>query len=208
MDLKRLTRGEKFLLIKNLNVTLHRLRDEVIEMIMDDYSMMLNGVDTDSESKIKPEYYQYRFADRLEEFEYITETEKGLRFTTPDHTDIDLSDLEVLELIFEGISGKYVTVTEKQFKAAGLKVGSLKPVDSHTRRQDWIYLVRFNSAARRRIEKVLKKGKHLPVYAFSNASSVDIFETADRFVKDNMDKLVKKSIKTSLDQFKNKVRGI
>ena len=179
MELNRLSKGLELLMRDNLISYFSKLRVEVIEIIMDDYNLMLNGVDIDRESKIKPEYYQDEFFDRLEFFDYIIEEDNKVSFRVPDSTTINLTDLDVLGLIFEGVSGKYVTVTEKQFLIASLKIGSMHPVDSNARKQDWVYLVRFNSSTRVKLERFLSAGKRLPLYAFSNSPPIDVFDDAE-----------------------------
>jgi len=164
----------------------------VNEFIMRDYDLMLNGVDTNRDSKVKPEYYEDDFRKLLndlpEDF-YIknTDTVGYVVFMVPDVTSLDLSSLPLLQLIFEGLPGRYVTASRKQFKDAGEKVGSRRPLNPEARRDDMVYLIRYTQSLRKRMEFTLNLGRGLPPYAFSNMKGIDIFETADTYIVENAD---------------------
>lgn len=164
----------------------------VNEIIMRDYDLMLNGVDTNRDSKAKPEYYEDDFRRLLGDLDddvYVKTTDSvGLiTFVVPDETNLDLSSLPLLLIIFEGLPGRYVTATGKQFKDAKEKIGSRKPLNPESRRDDMVYLIRYTQALRKRIEAALALRRGLPPYAFSNMKGIDIFESADNYIDDNMD---------------------
>lgn len=161
------------------------------DLIMTDYNLMLNGVDTNRDSKAKPEYYEDDFRELLNDLDddfYIktTGTVGYIVFVVPDETNLDLNDLPLLQLIFEGLPGKYVTATGKQFKNAAEKIGYRKPFNPKARKDDMAYLISYSSALRKRMESILNLRRGLPPYIFSNVRGIDIFETADDYVDKNI----------------------
>ncbi len=173
----------------------------VTNMIMDSYDMNLNGVDTDKNSKAKPEYFQDAFKNVLNEYGFFIETLDGLTFRTPDVTTLDLSGLEVLQAILEGISGTYVVATGDQITKVTKKTTIHKdPVDSSVPPKERVYLIRFADPLRRKMELQLKM--KLPLYAFSNTPPIDIFSDADQYVEDNIKKWIDESISDAITEFK------
>ena len=151
------------LIEKHLITILDKERQVIIDIIMDDYDLMLNGVDTNLNSQSKPEFYEEKFRDLLEDLDddfWIDISKEGkteIYFRIPTVTNLDLKELPVLKLIFEGIAGKYVTATAGQFKLAKVKIGSRVPLDEKVRSSDRVYLIRAADPIRRRLESTLNK---------------------------------------------------
>jgi len=211
MDTVKISIKLENLIQKHLVESLEKKILEIIEIIMVDYNLLLNGVDINRNSKARPELYEDEFRSLLEDLDkdfWINTSERGagyVSFTMPSIDTLDLSNLKILELIFEGLPGKYVTVTEEQFKNANIKIGNKQLLDSNARKSDRVYLVRFNDSLRIELENILNLRKGLPVYAFSNMPGINIFETANVYFDDNIDKWIDKAIDKATNELKQQI---
>lgn len=209
MNINKLPEALKPIAMKSIKRVFEDLRLISIEFIMSDYNLMLNGVDTNRDSKAKPEYYQDKFLDRLESFKFIGGNGvDNISFTLPDVSTVDLTGLQLLKFILEGVPGKYVTATGKQISDAGLKLAIVQTLDPDMRPQDQVYLLEAGSFERKRVESKLPRGKKLPPYAFSNSPPIDIFETADKYVTENIERLIDTALSDSINHFNNSLRGV
>jgi len=199
MNTKKVAAKLRPLVEKHLVLILEGEKSAIIDIIMMDYDLMLNGVDTNRDSQSRPEFYEDKFRDLLEGLtddfwiNIIEGSATQIEFKVPSITNLDFKELPVLKLIFEGVAGRYVTATAKQFKQAGLKIGSRIPLDEKVRRDDRVYLIKFTDPLKRRMESELNLKKGLPIYAFSNTNGIDIFESADMYYEDNIDKWIEEA---------------
>lgn len=206
MDTKKVAKKLRPLIEKYLVVILEEEKPVIIDIIMKDYDLMLNGVDTNRDSQSRPEFYEDKFRDLLENLtedfwiNIIEGSDTQIEFKVPSTTNLDLKELPVLKLIFEGVVGKYVTATSKQFKQAGLKIGSRIPLDEKVRRDDRVYLIRFTDPMKRRMESSLNLKRGLPLYVFSNTPGIDIFENADMYYEENIDKWIEEATDMATDE--------
>jgi hypothetical protein len=153
MNINKLPDVLKPIAMKSIRRVFEDLRLISIEFIMSDYNLMLNGVDTNRDSKAKPEYYQEKFLGRLESFKFINGNGlDNISFTLPEASTMDLSGLQLLKFIFEGVPGKYVTATGKQISDAGLKLTIIQTLDPDMRSQEQVYLLDAGSFERKKVE--------------------------------------------------------
>lgn len=195
MDTKKVAVKLRPLIAKNMINILEEKKQTIIDIIMKDYDLMLNGVDTNRDSQSKPEFYEDKFRDLLENLDddfWINVSDNSgsteIKFKIPSVISLDLSELPILLFIFEGLSGMYVTATGRQFKEAKMKIGSRVPLDENVRKDDMVYLIRFTHPLRKKMEIALNLKKGLPLYAFSNSPGIDIFENAKIYFSDNLKK--------------------
>ena len=171
----------------------------VKEAIISSYEGNLNGVVTYRLSQARPENYQSKFVERLDDFEYIKEYEDGDTFVTPDMSNFDFSgELEILNMILEGLVGKYYEVTAKDIMKANnnkLPAGRIV-IDATKAPKNRNYLLRSNDPIAKKVEATIGN-KNLILYPFSNTPSIDIFEAAETYVNDNMEKWIDDTIRLS-----------
>lgn len=182
---KKITRWQNTVDKKLVEILEVEAIPKVIELVMEDYRANLFGI-AKSKSLLAPEKFEDEFRRRLEGFDFI---DKG----TPDMVSFDFSgELESIQTILEGISGKYVEVERKDYTKATKK---------QTYRGEYknVYLMRYTVEVRK-WEKILDK--KFDVYPFSNISSIDIFGRAEKFVTDNFDNWIDEAIEKSEKGFK------
>ena len=161
-------------------------------MIIEDYDFNLNDI-ANPKSKLAPENFESEFIRRLEDFNFIEETEKGIRVVCPNIDNFDFrGELRTIENILEGIAGVYVEVEREDYVKATKK-------QTYQGRSDEVFLVRYTGEVRK-WEKILDK--KFERYPFSNTPPVDIFNRADRYIDDNLDGLINDAINKSKRGFK------
>jgi hypothetical protein len=161
------------------------------DIIMEDYDFNLNDI-ANPKSKLAPDNYAGEFLKRLDDFDYIDLTAKGVRLTTPDMENFDFRDgLEPVETILEGMIGRYVEVEHDDYqRVTGRSTYRGKRMD--------VYLIKYTNEVRDWEKDLDKKFEE---YAFSNSPPIDIFERAEIFVNENMEKWIDDAIKKSQKEF-------
>lgn len=162
---------------------------KIVDIIMEDYNLNLNGV-ANPKSKLAPEYLMDEFQNRLLDFSFVVVRVEKVKFVLPDIENFPFhGKLRPIQNILEGMTGRYVEVAGKDYRAAtGKQTYKGKYI-----RKDVVYL--FKQREARSWEKMLKK--KFDIYVFSNTPPIDIFGTAQKFVEDSMDKWIGEAIKQS-----------
>jgi len=174
---------------KQLEKSLIKILEEtavpmVKEIILKDYDNLLNDV-ANPKSLLAPERYMDEFEKRLNQFYFVRKTAKGVRFVSPDMENFNFRGiLGPIETILEGLSGKYVEVELEDYRKATKK---------QTYRGEYrkVYLIKYSSEVKK-WEKTLNK--KFDEYAFSNTPPIDIFGSAEEFVKDDLDTWIEEAI--------------
>lgn len=161
------------------------------ELILEDYDFNLNDV-ANPKSKLAPEKYMDEFIKRLDDFEYLDETARGVVLKTPDMENFDFRDgLEPILTVLEGLAGRYVEVEQEDYKRVTGR-------QTYRGERKEVYLIKYNNQVRDWEKDLDKKFEE---YAFSNSPPIDIFERADEFVDDNMSMWLDEAIKKSQKEF-------
>jgi len=165
-------------------------RDELpkyVDSVMEEYDAKLSGAVTDRRSKTNPIYYRDEFQTALKNYDYITESSKGVNISLPDIDTFhwNTGRLRVIQNILEGIIGTYIEVSEEQYIGLFGRKPVIDPYDKTVPRQERVYLVRFDSQINRIWQE--KSPEEAPVkYPFSNMASIDIFFDPNREFIENI----------------------
>jgi hypothetical protein len=174
---------------------------EIVDIIMQDYDDELVSVVTDRNSRTNPLYYRDEFLEALNNFEYLTADNNKLKLVLPDMENFDWTQgrLRIIEQILEGTSGVYVEVDENQYVSMYDKRPQIAPYDKTVPAKERIYVLRYTADLRNR-EIATFGNKILVRYPFSNTPPIDIFNSAESFVNDNLGKWVADVIKDSIKE--------
>jgi hypothetical protein len=105
----------------------------------------------------------------------------------------------------EGTAGIYVEVSAEDFeKMFGKRAISKEPFDTSVPKKDLIYLMRYNNIVRTAERRVFGQG-YLVRYPFSNTPPVHIFDDAEKFANEELDKMLKETINTSIKKLRKAV---
>jgi len=190
---------------KNLKAKFNNIIENIKSIIIEEYDDKLMGVRIDRRSKI--DYYKYRadFIDRLNMFEFIDYKANGVTLNIPDMETFDFSaGLEIVEMMMEGSVGIYVEVNEEEYlHIFGKKPNAMDALDKRVPLKDRVFLVRY-------IGKVVRAEKDLGVkfvrFPFSNVPPIDVLETGNLFVEDNLnnwiDNITNSSVKGVVNTYK------
>jgi len=184
---------------------------EIRELIMEEYNMNLSSVVIDRQSRTNPGLPKYieAFKEELDEFEMLTIESAGLVVTMPDTENFNFKSgtLKVIQNILEGTAGVYVEIDAEQYeKMYGKRPIGLQAFDDTARKKDMVYIIRYTSVVRRKEREAFGK-QELRRYPFSNTPPIDIFDSANRYIKDNIRDWIDTSLKRSLKRLKKEYRG-
>jgi len=175
--------------------------DEVKEAIMTSYRTELVVSDRNSKTNPQLEMYIEEMLSRLDEFEYVQEGEEGkIMFVVPDMENFDFSGpkMRVIEQILEGTVGVYVEVNAEDYeKMFGKRILAREPLDASVSRKEIIYLMRYNSIVRNAERNAFGRRGYLIRYPFSNTPPIRIFDSADKFVDENIDDWIEEALKSA-----------
>lgn len=159
---------------------------KIIDIIMEEYDLSLNGV-ANPKSKLAPEQLMDEFNNRLLDFNYIGKQTGKVSLIIPDIENFPFhGKLRPIQNILEGMTGRYVEVDGRDYRqATGKQTYRGKYI-----RKDVVYL--FKQREARPWERIVKK--KFDIYVFSNTPPIDIFGHAQIFVEDNMDKWINEAI--------------
>ncbi len=176
--------------------------EEVKEVIMVSYTTELIVNDRNSKTNPQLDIYITEMTNRLDEFEYVQETEEGkTAFVVPDMENFDFSGpkMRVIEQILEGTVGIYVEVTAEDYeKMFGKRVFAREPMDTSVSKKEMIYLMRYNSVVRTAERNTFGKRGYLVRYPFSNTPPIRIFDEAEKLAGEKIDGWIKESIKNAI----------
>ena len=203
MNKKVMKMVKKFqgLVEKELVKVFSSAEEEVKEAIMTSYRTELVVSDRNSKTNPQLEIYIEEMLNRLDEFEYVQETEEGkIAFVVPDMDNFDFSGpkMRVIEQILEGTVGVYVEVSAEDYeKMFDKRVLARDPIDASVPRKEIIYLMRYNSVLRNAEINTFGRRGYLVKYPFSNTPPIRIFDEADKFVDENIDDWIEAALKSA-----------
>ena len=191
MDMKRAIKGTDNKVRDSIIKKLYEVKVAVVSIIMDNYDSRL--VVTDRNSKTNPQDPKYRdeFQERLIDFEYMDESSAKISFHLPtmDTFDFRGSTMKVIEQILEGTAGVYVEVNEEDYeKMFGKRIISRDPLDTSVIKKERVYLMRYNNVLRTSERRTFGRNNYLTKYPFSNTPPIPVLDSADIYVKNNMNK--------------------
>lgn len=177
----------------------------IVDTIMSSYDLELTAAVTSRDSRTNPALYRSLFLERLENFEFVTEQEKGLLLRTPDMENFDFSGrLKIIENILDGTAGTYIEVDEEQYVQMYNRQPRRTDVfDLTVPKKQRIYLLRLTEDVNNRLRNNNIKRVKFP---FSNSPPIDIFSEADQLVDSNMDRWIQYTIKDARRDFVAKYR--
>ena len=199
-DLKRIIRLKLyFKLIDNLKA----IRSSVMDgfLLIED---LLEDVETNIDFNIIKEI----FLERLMKFEFIPESEDPNRLDVvlPTIDNFDFSDIEIMEIILNGVVGDFVEANYDEISQLfGNIHGKLLKVNSVI--GDFIYIIPINEDLVLQEKRIL--GYSLNRFPFSNSPPIykEFFSKSVNFIDDNLSDWVNKIIKTSLRDVTHKYGG-
>ena len=176
---------------------------QIQELLINEYDSKLVGVVSDRQSKTNPVFYKEEFVDAIKNFEYLPpdSASENITFRVPDITNFPFNykRLTVIKNILEGIVGTYVEVNEDQYVAMFKKKPVLEETyDKTVAAKERIYLLKYTAELQKREMAVFKR-QILIKYPFSNVPPINIFGSADEFVKENLKIWVDGAMKKALE---------
>lgn len=196
----------------NINKIFEREIPNVINVAIESYEINLLGSVIPRGSLSDPNKFIDDYIESLEAFTYISDNEKGGKtFHTPDSDTFDFSNIGVVKLIIEGVSGNYKELPERDLN----KLLNNKEISNMIKRKlrqlpdlfngtanirDRFTLVSTRGTLLKTIQLTL--GKELVRFPFSNSAPIDLFEDVDKYVEENMDTWVNKALRASTDKIK------
>ena len=168
----------------------------IINIILDTYDRELTGRVTDRKARTNPIYYRDEFETGLHNFKWL-DVEKGKTvFMTPETDTFDWNQgrLRIIENILEGTIGTFAEVDEEQYIGMYDKRPAIQPFDRAVPLKERIYLLRLTGDLRRRWREAFPR-RQMVKFPFSNTPPIDIFNEANRYVEDNMQRWIDMSIK-------------
>ena len=173
------------------------------DIIMQEYDAELVGRVTDRRSRTNPMFYRDEFEDALVNFEWIEESEDIITLETPETNTFDWQQgrLRIIENIVEGTIGRFMEVDGEQYVAMYSKQPIVQPFDKTVPRKKRIYTLRITGDTRRRwVDAFPRLG--IIEYPFSNQPPIDLFDAANTYVEENMNKWIADTIKEATKEIK------
>lgn len=198
----------KNLIKENVVLRLENAIIEVVNYIMELYDDQLVSPVTNRSSRANPLYYREEFLERLNDFEYIENFGDVINFVVPSMNNFDFSGrLKIIENIMDGTVGTYIEVDGKQYEILfpNKKPPMVEALDRSVPKSRMIYLVKYNYGIGKRWKTVFPREKMVK-FPFSNSPPIRIFEEANTFVDDNLDKWIDEAIDDSTKKFENLIK--
>lgn len=176
---------------------------EVTDYIMKLYDDELVSVVTDRDSRANPLYHREEFLERLNGFKYIEDFGDIINFIVPSMNNFDFSGcLKIIENIMDGTAGVYIEIDGKQYEALFLnkKPPIVEALDRSVPKNRMIYLVKYNYGLGKRWKTIFPREKMVR-FPFSNSPPIRIFEEANIFVDENLDKWVNDAVDNTTKKF-------
>lgn len=193
---------------KHVMLRLENAIPEVVGYIMKLYDDKLVGSVIDRNSKTNPLYYREEFFERLYNFEYIQNIGDIVNFVVPSMNNFDFSGrLKIIENIMDGTAGTYIEVNEKQYESLfpNKKPPVVEALDRSVPKSRMIYLVKYNYGLGK-VWKTIFPGEKMVRFPFSNSPPIRIFEDANTFVDENLDRWVNGAISSAAKEFENLIK--
>lgn len=198
----------KTLTKKQIISRLETASTEVIDYIMKLYDDELVSVVTDRDSRANPLYYREEFLERLNNFEYIEVFDDAVDFIVPSMTNFDFSGrLKIIENIMDGTAGIFIEVDGKQYEALfpTKKPPLVEALDRSVPKRRMIYLVKHTHGLGKRWKSIFS-GEKMVRFPFSNSPPIRIFEEANNFVDDNLDKWIDEAVDNTTKEFEKLIK--
>lgn len=161
---------------------------EIKEIILRNYqTLALYRMHKDSKLKLT-DFYD-KLVDLLDNYLFIEVEDSSISLKVPNVVDIESSrveELKVLLVIIEGLVGRYIELEEKEVAALGLSISNGIVFEINNKK---IFLFKRTAAL-----DAAMKGAGIQRKSWPFSRPVDIFNDADEFVEDNMDRWLKHSI--------------
>ncbi len=195
---------EKFIKDK-LFIKFNSIVPKIKDIIMKDYDDLSNLV-IDSRSKTNPTLFRDDFVSNLDSFLYIEDIKDTMNLHVPDMETFDFSGkLKIIQTILEGVAGVYVEISlEDYIKIFNRGISNVDFIHGQDSLKDSVFLVRYNDDIKT-IESKLKTP--FVIFPFSNMSSSDILEKAEKFVNANIDQWVEESVEEATKELSKFYRG-
>jgi hypothetical protein len=193
----------KKLIKKHVIARLEFASVEVTDYIMELYDEHLVSPVADVNSRSNPLYYRDGFLEKLNEFEYIESSGDVINFIVPNMNNFGFSGrLKMIENIMDGTAGIYIEVDGQQY---GILFPNKKPpiveaLDRSIPKSQMIYLVKYNYGIGKRWSVLFPK-KRMVRFPFSNVPPIEIFEDANTFVDERLDKWIEEATDNVSDEF-------
>lgn len=193
---------------KNVISRLELATTEVIDFIMKLYDDMLIGPVIDVNSKTNPAHYRDEFLERLNNFEYIEDFGDVINFVVPSMDNFNFSGrLKIIENIMDGTSGVYIEIDGKQYEMLfpNKKPPIVEALDRSVPKNRMIYLVKYNYGLGK-IWRTVFPRKKMVRFPFSNSPPIRVFEDANTFVDDNLDKWINEAVGNTTKKFEKLIK--
>ena len=199
--IKKIPKNFDKIVKKQLISDLNKYVPDIKRTIMETYENELIGVVSDRKSKTNPLFYRDEFEYRLNDFTYVTEIGSTVMVSVPDMETFDFSGrLKVLRSIMEGTVGVYVEISALDFEQIFNKQPvNRDPIDEYVPKKDMIYIVKYTGKVRKSEVGVLNK--KLVRYPFSNSPPIDILQSGQSYVDENLDDWIDGSIQEAENIF-------
>jgi hypothetical protein len=198
-DMEKLVKGK-------LEAKFASVVEKIKQIIIDEYDKELIDFVTDRKSKTNPALYREEFIEKLDNFDYLEKSSSGISLNVPSMENFDFSGrLKVIENIINGIVGLYVEMNEEDYKSVfNKRPVNEDPIDEYVPPKERIYLVKYNSLIKK-AEIDLKK--RFVRYPFSNTTPIDILESAEDFVDENINGWINDAIEDARKEFISRYKG-
>jgi hypothetical protein len=198
----------KELVKKDLILRLEKASLEVTDYIMRLYDDELVATVTDKNSRANPLYYRDEFLEKLNEFNFIEIFENVVQFVIPSTDNFQFSGrLGMIKNIMEGTSGVYIEIDGEQYEKLfpDKKPTMTRVLDKSVAKKNMIYLVKYTSILGKRWGIVFPNEKMIK-FPFSNTPPFRIFDDANKFVDDNLDKWIDEAVDNTTKKFEELVK--
>lgn len=166
------------------------------DIILQEYDNELTGRVTDRSSRTNPIYYRDDFQESLLAFDYIKKGRDYTTLITPETNTFNwrYGRLRVIQNIVEGTIGTFVEVDETQYVTMFNKRPIVQPFDGSVPIKERIYLLKLTGQVQNLWQEKFPRQK-LVEFPFSNQPPINIFDSADIYVKENIRKWMNEAIR-------------
>jgi hypothetical protein len=173
------------------------------DIIMRDYDAELVGRVTDRRSKTNPIFYKDEFQQGLLDFEWIKEEKDKIILVTPETDTFDWRQgrLRIIENIVEGTIGRFMEVNGEQYLSMYNKNPIIQPFDGSVPIKERIYTLRITIDTTRRWRNSFPRDAIIE-YPFSNQPPINLFDSANTYVNENINKWIEEAIKDATKEIK------
>jgi len=175
--------------------------EKIKEVIKDSY-IHIAGQTVVENSQSNLILYKNLFDTRVDNFKYVTRNgAENIKISVPDMDTFNFMDLEMVQSIFEGISGRYVEISESEYNI-------INRIDNKVSPKKKTYLIRETKEIVDIEDSIFKK--KLTRFPFSNKPPLhrEVFGKAEDFVDEHMSSWIEKAIEVGKARIKNTFEGV